>query len=108
MRPIGLYHSARRGRNTMSQVRERILDVASYLFYRPGIQAVGIDAIIREADVARMSFYRHFKSKEGLVVACVERRDVAVRDWFEKRVKRLAPNPKDRPLALFDALALRF
>jgi len=92
----------------MSKVRERILDVATDLFYRQGIQAVGVDAIIREADVARMSFYRHFRSKEGLVVACVERRDEAVRDWFEKRVKRLAPNPKDRPLAVFDALAIRF
>lgn len=92
----------------MSKVRERILDVASDLFYRQGIRAVGVDAIIREADVARMSFYRHFRSKEGLVVACVERRDEAVRDWFEKRVKRLAPNPKDRPLAVFDALAMRF
>ena len=92
----------------MSKVRERILAVASDLFYRKGIQAVGVDAIIREADVARMSFYRHFRSKEGLVVACVEQRDEVVRDWFEKRVKRLARNPKDRPLAVFDALAMRF
>lgn len=92
----------------MSQVRERILDVASDLFYRHGIKAVGVDAIISQADVARMSFYRHFRSKDGLVVAYLEQRDEATRDWFEKQVRRLAPNPRDRPLVVFDALALRF
>jgi AcrR family transcriptional regulator len=92
----------------MSQVRERILDVASDLFYRHGIKAVGVDAIISQADVARMSFYRHFRSKDGLVVAYLEQRDEATQVWFEKQVRRLAPNPRDRPLAVFDALALRF
>lgn len=92
----------------MSQVRERILDVASDLFYRHGIKAVGVDAIISQADVARMSFYRHFRSKDGLVVAYLERRDEAILVWFEKQVRRLAPDPRDRPLVVFDALALRF
>ena len=92
----------------MSHVRERILDVATQLFYQKGIQAVGVDAIIVQADVARMSFYRHFKSKEGLVLACIARRDEALRGWFEAEVARLAPAPRDRPLAIFDALALRF
>lgn len=91
----------------MSQVRERILDVAGELFYREGVQAVGVDAIIAKADVARMSFYRHFRSKEGLVIACVERRDEHIRAWFEAQVVRLAPDPRNRPLAVFDALARR-
>lgn len=92
----------------MSRVRERILEVASDLFYKKGIQAVGVDAIIAQAEVARMSFYRHFKSKEGLVLAFLERRDEQIRIWFEAEVLRLAPDPSDRPLAVFDALALRF
>lgn len=92
----------------MSKVRERILDVASELFYRKGIQAVGVDAIILQADVARMSFYRHFKSKEGLVLACLDRRDDEIRTWIEAEVLRLSPDPVGRPLAVFDALALRF
>ncbi|MBL0311306.1 MAG: TetR/AcrR family transcriptional regulator [Holophagaceae bacterium] len=92
----------------MSQVRERILEVASNLFYKKGIQAVGVDAIIAQAEVARMSFYRHFKSKEGLVLAFLEQRDEQIRSWFETEVIRLAPEPMDRPLAVFDALALRF
>lgn len=92
----------------MSKVRERILEVASDLFYQRGIQAVGVDAIIAQAEVARMSFYRHFKSKEGLVMACLARRDEALRTWFETEVHRLAPDPRDQPLAVFDVLALRF
>jgi AcrR family transcriptional regulator len=92
----------------MSQVRERILETASELFYRRGIQAVGVDAIIEKADVARMSFYRHFKSKEGLVLACLEARDERFRAWLAAQVDRLAPEAKDKPLAVFDALALRF
>ena len=91
----------------MSQVRERILEVAGELFYREGVQAVGVDAIIAKADVARMSFYRHFQSKERLVIACVERRDEHIRAWFETQVARLAPDALDRPLAVFDALARR-
>lgn len=92
----------------MSRVRERILDVASDLFYRQGIQAVGVDAIITTADVARMSFYRHFKSKEGLVLAFVARRDEQFRAWLAGEVLRRAPDPRDRPLAVFDVLAQRF
>lgn len=92
----------------MSAVRERILDVANDLFYRNGIRSVGVDAIIRAADVARMSFYRHFQSKEGLALAVLKRRDERVSAWFQQQVERLAPDPAMRPLAVFDALALRF
>lgn len=91
----------------MSEVRARILEVASDLFYQHGIQAVGVDAIITGAEVARMSFYRHFKSKEGLVLAFINGRDQQFRTWLAAQVERLAPDPRDRPLAVFDALALR-
>jgi AcrR family transcriptional regulator len=91
----------------MSKVRERILDVASELFYADGIRAVGVDAIVVAAQVARMSFYRHFKSKEGLAVAYLERRDERFRAWLQAEVNRLAPDPVDRPLAVFDVLAAR-
>ncbi len=92
----------------MSKVRERILETASQLFYQRGIPAAGVDAIIQGADVARMSFYRHFRSKEGLVVAYLARRDRATLEWFERRVTELAPNARHRPLAVFEALAERF
>lgn len=91
----------------MSKVRARILEVASELFYRHGIKAVGVDTIISKADVARMSFYRHFTSKEGLVLAFIHGRDEEFRGWLAAQVERLARDLNDRPLAVFDALAVR-
>ncbi len=88
--------------------REHILKVAGELFYREGIRAVGVDAIIAQAGVARMSFYRHFKSKEALVVEFLQHRDERWRQWLAGAVERLAPNPQGRPLAVFDALEERF
>lgn len=88
--------------------RERILEVASQLFYQNGIRAVGIDTIIAQADVAKMTFYKHFKTKDLLVVEFLKRRDERWRAWFEETVHRLAPRVENRPLAIFDALEERF
>jgi AcrR family transcriptional regulator len=51
------------------RARERIVGAAADLFYRKGIHATGVDALIEEADVAKSTFYRHFRSKDDLIVA---------------------------------------
>ena len=56
-------------------VRQRILDTASEMFYREGVRAVGIDAIIARSGVAKMSLYRNFPSKDALVAAWLEDRN---------------------------------
>lgn len=53
----------------MSEARERLLDTATRLFYNEGVHTVGIDRIIAEAGIAKATFYRHFKTKDDLVVA---------------------------------------
>ncbi len=58
-----------------SAARERILQTAQTLFYRDGIRATGVDRIIAEASVTKTTFYRHFKSKNNLIIAYLERRD---------------------------------
>lgn len=64
------------GRGSRStDVRERILETASSLFYRQGVRAVGIDRVIEEAGVAKASLYRHFRTKDDLVAAFLERED---------------------------------
>jgi AcrR family transcriptional regulator len=52
--------------------RERILQVAGTLFYREGYRAIGIDRVIAEADVAKATFYKHFPSKDDLIVEWIE------------------------------------
>ena len=86
-------------------VRDRILVTASELFYAEGVQNVGIDRIIAESGVAKMSLYNHFKSKDALIAAWLQQQDGSWRTWFEATVERLATQPEERVLAIFDALA---
>jgi AcrR family transcriptional regulator len=84
--------------------RDRILTAASELFARHGIRAVGVDAIIAAAGVAKASFYRHFRSKDDLVAAWL--RDGRAR-WLD-RVRVLstkrATSPADELLVFFDVV----
>jgi AcrR family transcriptional regulator len=56
-------------------VRERILETASALFYRRGVRAVGVDLVVEEAGVAKTSLYRHFRTKDDLIAAFLHRED---------------------------------
>ena len=89
-------------------VRERLLSAAATLFYRDGIHATGVDAILAEAKVARRSLYQHFGSKDGLVAAFLERRDREWRDWFDRTVAAVAATPQTRLVRLFDVLETWF
>ena len=75
---------------------DRLLDTAATLFDREGIRAVGIERLIAEADVARASLYQAFGSKDGLVVAYVERTDRADRERYEREVRGLSDDPAAR------------
>ena len=54
-------------------VRDRILNTARELFYRQGIQAVGVDTVVAQSGAAKTSLYRWFPSKDALVVAVLEK-----------------------------------
>ena len=58
------------------EVRDRILDTASRLFYERGVRAVGVDLGVLEAAVAKTSLYRYFPTKDDLIVAFLEREDL--------------------------------
>ncbi|MEV4060474.1 TetR/AcrR family transcriptional regulator [Nonomuraea dietziae] len=87
-----------------TNARERLLTTADDLFYAEGIRAVGVERILSVSGVGRASFYRHFPSKDDLVVAVLRRRDEAWRAWLTERVDALG----GQPLNVFDALAERF
>jgi AcrR family transcriptional regulator len=83
--------------------RERLLEAAYVLFQAKGIKAVGIDAIIARADVARMTFYRCFRSKHDLVLAFLGDREKRWSvGWLEDGVARRTKDPRQRLLAIFD------
>jgi AcrR family transcriptional regulator len=83
--------------------RERILDTAYRLFARRGIRAVGIDEVVKEADVAKATLYRHFPSKDALTLAFLERRaELWTRGWVEAECLRRGSTPEERLLAVFD------
>ncbi|XHS79967.1 TetR/AcrR family transcriptional regulator [Burkholderiaceae bacterium UC74_6] len=85
--------------------RERILSAALDLFYRDGIRATGVDRLIAESGVAKLTFYRHFPSKEALVLAFLEQRHERWMAWFSEALERLG-SKKPRDLrALADVLA---
>lgn len=64
-----------REKKRRGKVRERLLAAAGDLFYQRGIQAVGVDEVVKQAGVARVSLYRTFPSKDDLIAAYLEERD---------------------------------
>lgn len=82
--------------------RERLLAAAQDLFYSRGA-AVGVDALLKEANVARRSLYEHFGGKDGLVTAVLQRASEEDIAWYESALAG-ATEPRERLLGLFDRL----
>jgi AcrR family transcriptional regulator len=83
--------------------RDRILETAYELFSRRGVRDVGVDEVIERADVAKATLYRHFASKDALVVAFLEQREQRwTRDLVEAEARRRGSNAEERLLAIFD------
>jgi AcrR family transcriptional regulator len=89
----------------LAPARERILEAALRLFYADGVRATGIDRIIAESGVAKMSFYRHFPSKSDLVCAFLEARHERWMAWFNGRVGELSAGEPQALPVVADALA---
>jgi AcrR family transcriptional regulator len=81
-----------------------VLEVAHQLFYWRGIRATGVDLIAAEAGVAATALYRVFSGKDDLVAAYLRRAGEGYREWFEAAVTAGGSSPRDRILAVIDAL----
>ncbi len=91
-----------------SPKRDHLMATAWRLFYRDGFRAVGIDLILAEAGVAKMTLYNHFASKEELIVALLEKRDRELREAIAAAVEAAGKAPAKRLLAVFDWLEAWF
>ena len=88
----------------LAGARERILESAYDLFSRRAVRDVGIDEVIAKAGVAKATLYRHFPSKDELVLAFLERREqLWTLDWVEAEARSRGATPEGSLLAIFDA-----
>ncbi|MEZ1455296.1 helix-turn-helix domain-containing protein [Pseudomonas aeruginosa] len=85
-----------------SRKREQLLSTAVDLFYREGYHATGIDRILAESGVAKMTLYKHFRSKDELIMAALEVRRQRTAERMLEAEARL--QPRAAILAVFDGL----
>lgn len=88
----------------MTTRRDKLLETAVELFRRHGYRATGVDRIVAESGVAKMTLYNHFKSKEELILAALRRWDEESRHWLMRAMEERSSTPKGRLLALFEVL----
>jgi len=86
-----------------SDAQEKLLRATEHLIYAGGINATGMDLIVKTSGVSRKSIYKHYGTKEVLVAAALTARDERWMQWFIDATTR-APSPRARLLSIFDAL----
>ena len=85
------------------QARERILDTVYELFSRRAVRDVGVDEVIERAGVAKATLYRHFPSKDDLVIGFLQLREERwTVEWVEREARRRGSTPEEQLLAIFD------
>ncbi|MEV0699149.1 helix-turn-helix domain-containing protein [Saccharopolyspora sp. NPDC050389] len=87
-----------------TRARERLVEAAEQLFYTEGIRAVGVERLVAVSGIGRASFYRHFGSKDDLVVTMLRGYSDGVLEWLNAEVARRGGGA----LSIFDAFAERF
>jgi len=89
--------------------RDRLISAAIELFYRHGFAAVGIDRIIESAGVTKTTFYKHFESKDDLMVAAVQRRDEWESQAWHNAIRKIAgDDPIKQLLCMIDVMDIWF
>lgn len=83
--------------------KEKVFNTAARLFYRNGYRAVGVDTLASESGIGKMTLYRHYPSKDDLIVAYLRDSNEIFWHNFEKITKH-APTPRDKLLAFFEGL----
>ena len=85
-----------------STKREQLLNTALELFYREGYHSTGIDRILAESGVAKMTLYKHFKSKDELILAALQTQHEQISERMRRAQQRLAP--REAILGAFDGV----
>ncbi len=84
--------------------RDELVQKALKAFYRNGFHATGMDMLVTETGISKTSMYKHFRTKEDLILAVLRLRDEHFRNWLYRRMEALADTPGQQLIAMFDAL----
>lgn len=84
--------------------RDELVQKALSVFYLNGFHATGMDMLVKETGISKTSMYKHFKTKEDLILASLRLRDELFRNMVQRRQEELSETPKGQVLALFDVL----
>ncbi|MBL4908374.1 MAG: TetR/AcrR family transcriptional regulator [Sneathiella sp.] len=84
--------------------RDELVHKALKIFYRDGFHATGMDKLVKETGISKTSMYKHFRTKDDLILASLRLRDELFRNKFVRKVETLAGDPAAQLLAMFDAL----
>ena len=84
--------------------RDELVQKALQAFYRNGFHATGMDMLVAETGISKTSMYKHFRTKEDLILAVLRLRDERFRNWLYRRMEELADTPREQLIAMFDAL----
>jgi AcrR family transcriptional regulator len=91
-------------KGTEPTTRQKILDIAGGLFFRHGYRAVGIDTIVKETGMAKMTLYRHFPSKDDLIAAYLDQVDQRMQEWLDDSTRPYQGRPREQLIGVFVAL----
>ncbi|MHA7773044.1 TetR/AcrR family transcriptional regulator [Roseibium sp. M-1] len=84
--------------------RDELVRKALAVFYRDGFHATGMDTLVAETGISKTTMFKHFRTKEELILAVLRHRDKTFRNWFLRRLDELDLLPGEKLLALFDIL----
>ncbi|MBO0334017.1 TetR/AcrR family transcriptional regulator [Sneathiella sp. CAU 1612] len=84
--------------------RDELVQKALQVFYQNGFHATGMDMLVKETGISKTSMYKHFRTKDDLILAVLRLRDEYFRNWLYRRIEELADIPIEQLIAMFDAL----
>ncbi|SHL69820.1 TetR/AcrR family transcriptional regulator [Roseibium suaedae] len=84
--------------------RDELVRKALTVFYRDGFHATGMDTLVLETGISKTTMFKHFRTKEELILAVLRLRDENFRNWLMRRIADLSPSPAGQLIAVFDAL----
>ena len=84
--------------------RDQLVEKALQAFYQGGFHAIGMDKVAAQSGVSKTAIYKHFRTKDELILATLQLRDSNFRDWLTRRINALTSTPKEKLPAIFEAL----